>query len=1111
MNTVNITSYGNGDAFGGNKIVNADILIENIQVKINDNVSLGVLRQPMGEALENFRQGNKAAGLQTLNIMRKMEPLSDEAKLAIASLRILMCDELLTEDEVVVERYSAFSDYSDFAKEIANAATLKLIEARKGQDAARDYFHARPVQMLSLFIYLQRLATQEYVQELSEQRSNLSDFILGALFEKVLEFDMIEEGGKVLEQLKLNKPLETFERETTILACVNSSDLTDKDYFFLSSVEKAKLDDLRDSLISLVEFRGVVDFKILNILTQLFRYTQYTCRIIARCLEGRNAILEEQDFFGNKVLRSVLTNTPLKEVVELKSLTPKQLSEVLIGQTQENYCNLPACRLLNEYGDSELIVATLNQLADKESINEKVTLIALAAISKPILTEEEFPNLVIEDIIDKDLSRVELSVSFIHAIAEELACNGHVLLAVKLYKIAFGDYSPWLSEQYLSYLNYLHQSRQYYTVSLLLARLSEEEKQCEEVVVLYSLLANKDENYEQAEKLLRLNIDKYQGRELERHEKRNLVYLWGQYLETVFQRSPDQAYEITHELPPVVFDEYFGEISWRLIFYHSCRIADVAEKMLDWFFDDPHTNAKHYFQIMMHSSQNFPEQEWPEQSGKYLAGFHYKESGRSHIKVAVPTKFTKNSPQYLIDNLGKVAAKLGSSEVGEPILLQVKVCTLVEKLYPIMAACRISQVIMDDDENEVFHMLSLPEDASGEEILEAIENLMRNIREQRSNLKPMMRQSTSIDIKYKLLNGIDNVEKALQAVLNDDVRIDITSDTEESVVTGCKHFVIDEMTAVYLACIGKPLFSDHLWHMTENVHASLSQFCDRYNDKFPSYHSSHDTVYFNENRDESAISTDVIANLTTLLEKTEVHSDANLDIPIDIKLKLRSLCTQNFLLSISLAEKLQAGFFSIDAGTRLLLRMLNLGLVALKPDNFIAQIVTNKDPDVIANLLWLNQHQSISSISFDSICHLIQEGSEENLYQLMTFVKSRGSLDWELPNLINLAMCCLDRFLFQNKIDVIEKILYELLCVLLSDDATSDEIVDAIITLLPIPLFINAFSKSELYSKIKVISKLLEEATELYLSCISKALKENGISSADFWSAFEKRCELTEH
>ncbi|WP_413764615.1 hypothetical protein, partial [Vibrio vulnificus] len=80
------------------------------------------------------------------------------------------------------------------------------------------------------------------------------------------------------------------------------------------------------------------------------------------------------------------------------------------------------------------------------------------------------------------------------------------------------------------------------------------------------------------------------------------------------------------------------------------------------------------------------------------------------------------------------------------MLLPVKLCTLVEKLYPIIAAYRIAQNIMDDDENEVFHMLSLPENATGEEILAEIDKLTSTFREQRERLAPQMKQPLSIDI-----------------------------------------------------------------------------------------------------------------------------------------------------------------------------------------------------------------------------------------------------------------------------------------------------------------------------------------------------------------------------
>ncbi|MCG7584201.1 hypothetical protein MHN01_00960, partial [Photobacterium sp. OFAV2-7] len=718
MNTYNITSHGNGDAFGGDKIVNADVFIQTLQMQITDTVTLNTISRPLVEALQDFRENKKTSALARLSLLSELKVLDDEALLAIASLRILLSEDTQREDERLVEGYSQNQELSSFAKELAEAAVLKLIDMRNGVDAAQKYFLSRPELTIPQYVFLQRLATRDYVCGLVERKDELSDFILSALFEKTLELSMIAESNSILEQLRALKPLADFKRETVILECVNANTLINKDYYCLSSDEKSKFDHLRDSLIELITSSEVPDFKLLNILTQLFCFTQYSCFIISDCLSSNKEHLEAKNYFDNEELQSILTQTKLKEFDGLKVLEPEEIALELINQTKTDFCNLPACKLLYESGDTDLIIGTLGSLAEQESMSAKANLMALVAISCPIIPAQEFPHRQIEEIIENTFASSNLAVSYVNTVALELALHGYSELAVRLYQVAFGDHLPWLSEPYFSFLNILHQARQYSTVSKRLDTLTEEEKQREEVMTLYSLLANKDKNYELAASLLRKNIDQYQDKaELEAHEKRNLVYLWGQYLETVFQENPEKAHELTNELPPTIFDEYFGTYSWRLISYHSHRIKDVAEKMIDWFCADPHSNAKYFFNIIMNANQNFNEQDWPMDSGKYRSAFHFKENYQSHIKIAVPKLFVKSCPQYLIETGGVVATKLDAAKVGDAMLLPVKLCTLVDKLPPIFAVYHIASKIMDNDENEVFHILNLPENATGEEIM----------------------------------------------------------------------------------------------------------------------------------------------------------------------------------------------------------------------------------------------------------------------------------------------------------------------------------------------------------------------------------------------------------
>ncbi len=438
----------------------------------------------------------------------------------------------------------------------------------------------------------------------------------------------------------------------------------------------------------------------------------------------------------------------------------------------------------------------------------------------------------------------------------------------------------------------------------------------------------------------------------------------------------------------------------------------------------------------------------------------------------------------------------------------------MEKLYPVIAAYRIAQNIMDDDENEVFHILSLPENATGEEILAEINKLTSTFREQRDKLAPQMKHPLPIDLKYKYLNGQDNIEKAMLAILCKDVTIHITPINEEHSKIGCRDFVIDEITAIYLASIGNNIFNDCTWHMTKPVFESLSRYCSFHKGQYPFYNDSHDTVYFESEaeRKYSIVHTNIIENLSNILNKAKVHIDSELNIPLDLKLKFRGLCTTNFLLSIALAEHLEVGYFCIDAGTRNILKHFSPNLESLMPEDFQEIIVSNKNHNIIENLLWLNCHSNMSSMSFNSMVEFILHGSYEQLTILVKFIQSQFDSEWGEENIVHLIMTCLQRMVIEelcsNKTEVAEQILVGLIAMLTKAESITDSTIDILINLLPVPLLLNHCEQQKQIEDIQSVRKALVDITPKYTGCISSALEQNRHSIPIFWKNFADRCGL---
>ena len=265
MSTVNITSNGSGDAFNGDKLVNNSVFIDKLLVQVNDAVSLKPIRPILIKALKVFQENKISSALDRLEMVSEIPDLDQEAKLAVACLKVILTDEVDEEDTRTVEGYSQGQQLESLTQGLAEAALLKLIEQRKGADAAHQRFEeiSQTLDDITIpqHVYLRRLATRDYVEAICESIETLSDFELIALFEKSIDLSMYDHARKVLERLEHLKPLQEFKRENVILQCVSKHVEIDKDYFCLTYEQKTQFDKLCIDLIPLVDESEIPDFR----------------------------------------------------------------------------------------------------------------------------------------------------------------------------------------------------------------------------------------------------------------------------------------------------------------------------------------------------------------------------------------------------------------------------------------------------------------------------------------------------------------------------------------------------------------------------------------------------------------------------------------------------------------------------------------------------------------------------------------------------------------------------------------------------------------------------------------------------------------------------------
>lgn len=1108
----NITNNGVGDAFGGNKNVYADTFFDNLTVHVSATVSVQVIKSNLVSALQDFRDNKQTSAKATLNAAASLDGLDNEARLAIASVSVLLSDEPQSNDCETVKTYANNGDFSPLCSDLAHAASLKLLHIEKGADVARRYYERSCGGYdYAQYLYIQRLATQDEIEAFLLNESFTDEFVMLGLFHRALEFGLKDGAGGILARLEEQFPFSDFKREKLLLNCVTAPYLKTKDYFCLTSSEKASFDKLKDELIGVNDASEQPDVKLVNMAMQFFEFTQFTSSSLKDLLQRHIDTLQSRDFFGNDPLERLLTGNIRSDFDHLSSLTSEELVTCLVDESPDNFCNFPACSVLFNSGDTASIGEALRRLSEASTLTAKAQFVALAAISIPIMPRELVPWSKLLETIMNGFTGENVSVSFLDVVAPTFTQNGHPELAVCLYRTAFDGHRPWLSDIYYSYMRALLQAQQVATLTALLADLSDEEKQRESVITLQSMLAVNSEEHALAASMLRENIDNYdRTKPLTSGETKNLVYLWGQYLSAVQSYDPEQARDLTRDVPAELLSECFGDISWHLASHFAHRISDVAEFMIDWFFHDQYSNAEPFFNVFMHSTQYFPDQSLSLEAGKYRAAYEYVEGHRSHIKLVVPQSHARMCPPSLLAENSSSAKTLQGASVGEAIPLSVKMCTLKEILPPLVAVYRLVIEIMDDDEEQVFHRLAIPKDATGEEIMVVLEQASARMQEQRASLKPIMKQHTPVDMKYRYLNGVDNNHRALSAFLSSGVHFNVSISEDTNVHTDCADFVLDEIGAIGLACIGTHLFDDCTWHMQEPVYQSLRVFCTGYDGKSPFYYEKGDYINFLDEKEEDAIPSDVIANLQTVLDKTVVHEAIALDYPLKLKVMLGQLVTDSFMASYSLALHLGVGMFCLDAYMRASLPKLLGEAIPLAPNHFNQRLLECDDVHTINNLFWLNRHHCFTLISLKNIQRLLADADNSELTQLLKLVEGNGLSSGGERFLIEIIVCCIKRIvlavLFKQETTNVHLILVRLLTLLMASSIVMASDKSVFVALLPDVFFFEQVSSTILGEDSKWLRFAFEKATDLYTEALTASVQANGYSVDEFWIAFSEAC-----
>ncbi|EGQ7796229.1 hypothetical protein I6Y99_005034 [Vibrio parahaemolyticus] len=1094
-----------GDAVYGDKVMRDKYV--NI---VTSDVSLDLVKPVLLDVVHKLGEGEKDEAIISLNTLSMLGSLNSSTKVAIACLKAVSSLELSEEEEkLIINNYQSNTTTDEDFRDFLNAAAINLLKKQTSEKELKDFYCSLPANTCSDIAYYSTLDQVASLDDISRDLGSFSLPVLYLLLEKAFASGKVEVCQKIFDELKSKAIFADLTGQEVILACISINDFNINDYLLLSTEQKEYLDSVIDRLIEFSNSQQILDKNYVGIGAQLLHFTQISNTKLLKFIKERRSILNKIEFTGKDAILKFLESEGAESSTKTQQ-SPHDIAIEIIDNVKVGVFSSSKILALCESRNSEQVEYTLNELLKLDRTTEcLVSFCALAAKAADFLDTKQFPLFEIDSIFTKDFKETRLHSDFLLPVANLLSMAGQSALALRVLDLLFKNVTPWISDTYVQYLSFLYENEQYNSLNARLSAMSSKEHEHPEIKNLKSCLAANESKFPEAVKLIEEQLEKYQDKELSESEKKYCIYLWLNLMINLsrFLSAGDLA-EHAKRIPISIFSTPDDECAWELLTFIGERYVEVEDMVLRWFFKNPSKYANNLFKIVTHIPAN--ETVLGYNSHTFKKGYRYTENRQEKYRLTVDDQtLATEHPQYLIHPDSALASTLEGKKENDYFLYKTKHCSIKEIILPTVAAYRIAIEILDNDENAIFSLLSLPENPTAEDILNVINSILGSAEKYTPAMEECLRTNFPCVFKYNHMKGINSYAKALTAMLSKNVYMELFGESNVSFdAIDHKDVVLDEVSFAFLVVSGLSCKVGGNLHVTSETLKKIKEWCSFYEEEDVAFDVQKDEFIAVGAKDKFQQKLKLREVTEELLAKCIIHHERNYDIPLRLAMLTRGLLTSSSKSSLGLAVTNGFSYFTVENQLRALLSRPEFITVNVAPADVKNFIFKDSTPETIGHALLLQLHNFNLQLPWEAFDKVCVYGSEESLHNLDIFMSSISVNDHEMLKIgiVNIIKSIIVRSLSGKSLQASRNVLETLFIKYFEFNNEFSLVATDFLNMLPSVVVHpceNDLLKNQSY---QTVGKATKKTTNIYIDAFSNAVKKSPNASNKIWNMISSLC-----
>lgn len=584
-------------------------------------------------------------------------------------------------------------------KDVVESIFVLHLSVSSETDARHRYEASRHKGSFTEEFFYEKLANKEDLDQVLESgTSDLFEHELCSLVRCAIRCEDLQLATELAEELSNRYPSDNSE----ILLCLSKSYLLHKvidgKHFWL--INREQMEELEEQVYKCLALtQNSDDFRTTHIAATLLSVTQFQASdLIDICVEhieeAKKLIPNIRSFLPTKAKNTTSPSSAKKILTqENMAMSEMEFFQVSSAFAEGNITNREVQRWLDKGGD----------ISEPNKETKVFLQIALSAIAcDPENTQQKLSlSERLDSFLEASSDKLrKFNTLAIHQLCLSLRRAGLDLHVIKLLEPLLPKF-PWCSPALDTYAEALLKSDQIGKLDDLLNRM---EGVNESYSFMYIKIARaiSSENFPIAIQLTEQALAKFQ----------DSCFYWAVLLQAhhLANSARSEIALAISKIPRNILEKYSNE-GLRLL--HSIAKTDLplAESfILEWFIDDPVGMAVNVTNL--HFS-NLERSQFPvdvqHPSERCVTAVIYSSGKRHFTKLLVDGC---NHSEYLLDTNSPLGELLKNADVGEEIELGMKTYKVVEKLPPIVGACRVSTNIRNDINpgTDCFHLFSIESD-----------------------------------------------------------------------------------------------------------------------------------------------------------------------------------------------------------------------------------------------------------------------------------------------------------------------------------------------------------------------------------------------------------------